>query len=999
MPQCPSRERWLLYLGEGLPRPDSDDMDDHLSSCDPCTRLLDQLSAPTLELQFAFRARSARLPEIPGYNVTRELGSGGMGVVYLADQRSPSRQVALKMIQTGPMVMERHRSRFQIEANAMAQLQHPHIAQVFEVGSVDDQPYIAMEFLGGGSLKDPSHIPPTASAAAEFVRTLALAVQHAHDRGVIHRDLKPANVLFTGDGVAKLCDFGLAKLADTPSDLTQDAVIGTAPYMAPEQASGSSEVTVQTDVYALGAVLYELLCDRPPFHVGSRPEILDQVRFQEPSFPRTTRIRIPRDLETITLKCLEKSPEKRYQRAADLADDLGNLLEGRTINARPALAPEKAIKWVKRHPLVTLSLAFALIGPSLLAGVTGWFNVRLQESNANLAVSRDQESARFTLAMEAIRTFHSGVSEDFLLKEERFSELRNRLLRSPEEFYRKLEATLKDTDKSDIDSRLRLADVYFDLAILTESVGNQRNALANLERARDIQQAVVGDRAATQDMKDRLNNISMNIGRLIAANGHQEDGVVTIDRSIRLQEELCATSPDSIRYAKCLSLGYTYLGNVRRGQGRDDEAEHAYRQALDICTRLAKTHPENYDVQLNLAKASLDLGSVTLHSRRPDQALAIYVDQLKALEVLRSRDPKDYWVRRNIAIIQTNLGVAYRSLGMKAEGLRSYESARSLFEELVSEQPASIQLREGLASCLGNLALWLGENHRPDEGSLLFKRALQIQSQLAADQPTRNEYRYDLACTHLNNGCILSLARRHDEAIPAFREAESRLRSLAEAQPEVMTYRYALGGVLLSLSDSLIELDRAAEARPHSEEGIQVVRLLVQGPAANLAFRSLLGQLLTSHGSALVALGQPKESIPEFQESIEHQRAAYEASPNEIEFRQQLGRAYTGLAKALRALGRRNESDDLIEKRLDLCSGNPDELYDAASEFCSRSSVVGDVLDWDRWAIEALQRASKAGFRDVARLRADTAFRRLQEQPAFRLVLDDLGFPAYPFKP
>lgn len=335
---------------------------------------------------------------IPGYEVLQELGRGGMGVIYKARQLSPRRIVALKMILAGEHAGAEQLARFHAEASAVARLQHPNIVQIHEVKEHNGRPFLTLEYVEGGSLaqylKTRSLRP---HQAARFTELLARAAHYAHKRGIVHRDLKPANILLAGDGepkttidgattqsadlVPKIADFGLAKQIEGVTSMaaggpmTQSgAILGTPQYMAPEQVKGKSKaIGPHTDVYALGAILYELLAGRPPFQGQETIDLLMKVATEEPPPPRQFKGGTPRDLETICLKCLRKEPEKRYASAEDLADDLRRYQDGEPITARPHSAAERLGKWLKRRKelvylfsgvfvvllLTVLALAFA----------------------------------------------------------------------------------------------------------------------------------------------------------------------------------------------------------------------------------------------------------------------------------------------------------------------------------------------------------------------------------------------------------------------------------------------------------------------------------------------------------------------------------------------------------------------------------------------------------------------------------------------------------------
>jgi hypothetical protein len=299
-----------------------------------------------------------------GYDILQELGRGGVGVVYQARHHRLNRLVALKMILSGGHAGPGELARFLVEAEAFAHLQHPNIVQIFESGQHAGRPFLTLEYVPGGTLaqKIREHpLPP--SEAAALVRQLAQGMAYAHARGVVHRDLKPDNILFAADGTPKITDFGLAKRVDTASQLTATGtVIGTPSYMAPEQATGqTATIGPLADVYALGAILYRLLTGRPPFQAATVLDTLMQVTGTEPVAPTQLQPKIPRDLETICLRCLHKEPERRYAGAAELAEDLRRFQAGEPIVARPVGNFERLVKWIKRRPQVAALLAVVLV--------------------------------------------------------------------------------------------------------------------------------------------------------------------------------------------------------------------------------------------------------------------------------------------------------------------------------------------------------------------------------------------------------------------------------------------------------------------------------------------------------------------------------------------------------------------------------------------------------------------------------------------------------------
>jgi serine/threonine protein kinase len=351
------------------------------------------------------------LPDIGGYQVLKELGKGGMSIVYLALQKNLDRLVALKMVLSDRSDDPEYRMRLRREAEAVARLQHPNIVQIYEVGEDGGRMFLSLEYVEGGSLRERiDKTPQDAHEAAHLVRTLALTMSFAHGYGIIHRDLKPANVLLkdlgrhaspadtiSADGKKKaqtpsprfqpkITDFGAAKRLDAAGSTRTGFLIGTPSYMAPEQAGGPGEISPATDVYALGAILYELLTGRPPFWAAEPLATLMQVRYRDPVSPRLLQPAIPKDIELICLKCLQKQPSARYAAAGELADDLERFMSAQPIQARPASLLERTSRQIRRRPLATAVAAAMIL--ALCTGMTGlWYGYVTAKSQRDDAVT------------------------------------------------------------------------------------------------------------------------------------------------------------------------------------------------------------------------------------------------------------------------------------------------------------------------------------------------------------------------------------------------------------------------------------------------------------------------------------------------------------------------------------------------------------------------------------------------------------------------------------
>jgi serine/threonine protein kinase len=311
---------------------------------------------------------------IPGYEIQGELGRGGMGIVYRARDLKLGRLVALKTLRSDLQAEPLQLARFRAEAKALGRLQHPNIVQIYEVGEHDGCPYIALELVDGGNLSSQFGRPARLDQVAPLIEVLARAIHAAHRANIIHRDLKPANVLISLNGVLKITDFGLAKQLGTSVMTTQSgAILGTPSYMAPEQVAGKgARITRRTDVYALGAILYELITGKPPFKERTVPETMLRVLHDDPRAPHDIYPAVPRDLETICLKCLEKDPDRRYRSALALAEDLRRFQAARPIKAEGQVVLDRAGRWCGRHAGLVgfvagalLTAAFA-VGPALM---------------------------------------------------------------------------------------------------------------------------------------------------------------------------------------------------------------------------------------------------------------------------------------------------------------------------------------------------------------------------------------------------------------------------------------------------------------------------------------------------------------------------------------------------------------------------------------------------------------------------------------------------------
>jgi tetratricopeptide (TPR) repeat protein len=531
------------------------------------------------------------VPAPPGYEILGELGRGGMGVVYKARHIRLNRLVALKMILAGPHAGPDELARFRREAEAAASMQHPNIVQIHEVGEVDGRPYLSLEFIEGGSLAAVlDGTPQPARPTARLIETLARAMHAAHLRGIVHRDLKPANILLqrsetrsqgseapadspsqsdlsllAPDLCPKITDFGLAKRVegDATGPTRSGAILGTPSYMAPEQAAGNGRGTgPATDVYALGAILYELLTGRPPFKATTPLDTVLQVLAEDPIAPSRLQPKLSRDLETICLKCLQKDTRRRYADARDLAEDLHRFLANEPILARRVSWLERAAKWARRRPAIAALVAVSVAAAVVLVIVGLVYQMRLQSSNQKLETARDKATheqdraqAHLGKALEVVDRMLTHVWDEPLGNSPAVLNLRRQLLREARDYY-----------------------------------------LWNLQRE-DRNPAV---RRETARACFRTAGLHLWVGEI--------DQAETLGReALDLQTRLVADFPEQGEYRHDLSKTYTYLGHAYAMSQRFSPATEAYEKAIELSAKLVEEHPDVLEYQESLARYYMDL--------------------------------------------------------------------------------------------------------------------------------------------------------------------------------------------------------------------------------------------------------------------------------------------------------------------------------------------------------------------------------------------------------
>jgi tetratricopeptide (TPR) repeat protein len=815
-----------------------------------------------------------------------------MGVVYEAEQISLGRRVALKVLPLAAALDPRHLQRFKNEAQAAAHLQHQHIVPVYAVGCERGMHYYAMQFIDGQSLAAVIHqlrqlaglgadepadsagpgggpagdsppgsppaeaAEPTAPAAAlaterstdspAYFRSVArlglqaaLALEYAHAEGVLHRDIKPANLLVNGRGALWVTDFGLARLAGEAGLTRTGDLLGTLRYMSPEQALGlHGRVDERTDVYALGATLYELLTLEPVHDGADRQALLRQIGQEEPRAPRRLNPAVPADLETIVLKALAKEPADRYRTAQELADDLRRFLEDKPIRARRPTPGQVVAKWARRHRGVVVTAAVAVL-VGLVLGVAGLVvsNFWIRQEKVQAEAARQRADRNVALAVRALDRIYLRVAEERYPRDPRREREDRELLALALAFYQEV------ARENDADPRARQA-----VAVACLRIANIRELLGQYGPAKEA-----------------------------------------FERGLALSARLAAERPTDYDVRAGLAAGHQNLAELLMKTGDRPAAAIHYRQALELWTALAADFPAELGARCGRAGSHNDLGRFVAADGAWAEAEEHYRQALALEEQLAGEFPADPSYRRNLAASQGNLGNLMRETGQLAEADTCSRRALDLFSRLAAEYPGEPSYREGEARAHRNLAALLQERD-PVAARAHYRQALDLQTRLAADFPAVPGLQHQRADTLHLVGILLAEGGERASAAGHFRLAQELEAKLAADFPTVPDYRQLRVAILSNLGKLAQETGDRAAAGGHYRRALELqARLAADFPDAplqreNLALRhQCLGDLLEndgdwegaeSHWGQALAIGDRLAAdfpaVPRYREQLAH---------------------------------------------------------------------------------------------------------------------------------
>jgi serine/threonine protein kinase len=825
--------------------------------------------------------RSDDLPgQVGDFRLVREIGRGGMGVVFEAEQLSLRRRVALKVLPFAALLDPLRLQRFQHEAQAAARLHHPHIVPVFAVGCERGLHYYAMQLVDGVSAaalvrdlrqhagrpappgpaappsaaltaRDPSD-PAYLRTVARWGRQAAEALHYAHEVGVVHRDVKPANLLLDGRGDLWVTDFGLARLRGGPELTATGDAVGTLRYMSPEQALGARGVADhRVDVYGLGATLYELLTLEPALPGQEREELLRRLLDDKPRPPRALNPALPFELETVVLKALRKEPAERYASARELADDLGRFLDGRPVHARRPTRRERARGWLRRHATGLTVAGGALVVLSTVLAVTTALTVPAYREAArkHAYAERSRQVAR-----RAVDQVLSGVVLDWLEHEGPTEPAQRQLL----EQLLACCQELAQEDAGDTEARLRLAQVCSRAAAIQARLGRLPEAQASSDRALALLDEAAGLHPDADGLALARAECLNGRGRLLTQRGAPAAAERACRAVVAALEPLLARHPDEPRYRYELARAFDQLGGLyHEDRTRLGEAATPFGRAVEHLTALSAADPGEPRYQYSLGHARAGQGAVFARTDQLERAEEVLNQAVEIYRRLHEGNRPSWLYREGLTFALTTLADVRNHAHRPREAEAPAREAVSLAADLDRDYPGVPTLRLQHARCVATLSDVLGFLGKPDEAGPLARQAVAIAVQLHQDVPGVPAHRVAVADAKMAVAFWHMNARRLREAEPWHAESVALLLQVLQDNPQDALAHYLFIKALPEVRGLQSANRSFAAAVPYQQALADGLQRLAERQPEDRGWRQALADTWNFLGGLHLCLGRP----------------------------------------------------------------------------------------------------------------------------------------------
>lgn len=1013
--------------------------------CRGHSELTAEVLACLAELDAAGMSTRPRLddefPERLGdFRLIDRIGGGGMGVVYRARQESLQREVALKLIRPEQLYFPGARKRFQREVETVARMQHPGIVPIFAVGEEDGIPYFAMEHVGGCSMDriltllrgrpfetlsgvslhetvcelagepvgdvDPLFDGTWTEACFRIGAAIAAALAHAHERGVLHRDVKPSNVMLTPAGRVMLLDFGVSSAEGSSKLTSTGAQVGSLPYMSPQQAAGRhDEVDVQADVYSLGVTLYEMLTLRLPYRGRDAAETRALIDEGVPVPPRRLNPHISWDAETVCLTAMRRERSQRYRDVDELRRDLLNVLEKRVITARRPGPLLRARRWVQRNPTTTvaLGLGFLLVVGGPLAFGLREMQVaeRLREANERTTRALAREEAARTRAEENLRkacravdTLLTRIAEDKLRRIPGVQKLRTTVLADAVSFYDEL---LAENPGNPI--------VLTGAAFSLNNIGDMRQVLGQFEqalddyaRARDLWLQIEGPDTGNPTILTGLAKVEHNAAYLLDNLLRRHDEAE--QRYLRALDWLGRGEvPDDFRRQAEIATVYTNLGSMLTRSGRFDDAGDALGEAVSRFQALYDERPDD-GAAVQIFVNALDLsGSLAMERGDPARAEAFWLRARVKAEELLELDPENPGPRQALVTAVHNLAYVAGRTSRFDEALELYREALGQARALARDFPAILPFQQTLCQTLNSLSQAVTDAR---QRRALLEESIEVYERLVPANPDVLDLRLELTQA-LQNLALLLASTEPGTAEALMKKALALLDEVPEDDPARDALGYTVRGAALrnSFGAVLMNARRWEEAHALLATGTAMWESLIESGRASMMHRSALGGAYSNLAMCHRYQGEFTTARTFALKALETQQVAYEAnprSPHVLRFLRshlrelriaeiELGDFDAGLAAGARIVELFPEPAEMVLQAQVHCDAatreEPTPGLSAAEQAAKRRARIDAAID-------LLERAVDAGYRDAKLLEESLQFEILADEERFLDLLDDL---------